>query len=69
MQDDSSTPVERRGYRVPARTSRGTTPGRRRTDHDPRATISRKLIVVTVFVIDALYLVGEALLFGHDLCP
>lgn len=43
--------------------------GRRRSDHDPRTTLSRKLLVVVVAVINAAYLVGEALLFGLDKCP
>lgn len=52
-----------------SRPSRGSpSPGRRRTDFDPRATISRKLIVITVLVADALYLAGEALLFGEQFC-
>jgi len=44
--------------------------GRRRGDCDPRTTISRKLLVIVVAVINALYLVGDALLTsGHNACP
>lgn len=43
--------------------------GRRRTDYDPRTTISKKLLVVTVFLIDALYLAGQSLLWGVERCP
>jgi hypothetical protein len=40
--------------------------GRRRSDCDPRTTISRKLLVIVVAIINGLYLVGEALLTsGH----
>lgn len=61
---------ENRRHRVPSRATRGDpSPGRRRTDHDPRTTITAKLIVATVFVVDALYLAGEALLYGHNVCP
>lgn len=37
-------------------------PGRRRSDYDPRTTISRKMLVLAVFAIEALYLAGEAIL-------
>jgi len=57
---------ERRG---PGRTRGDPSPGRRRTDYDPRTTISKKLLVATVFVINALYLAGEAVVFGHSVCP
>jgi hypothetical protein len=43
-------------------------PGRRRTDFDPRTTISRKLLVITVVVGNALYLAGEALIFNGSIC-
>lgn len=43
--------------------------GRRRDDYDPRTTITTKLVVVTVVIVDALYLAGEALLFGQNFCP
>jgi hypothetical protein len=53
-----------------SRSARGRpTPGRRRTDYDPRATISRKLVVLTVVIANALYLAGEALLFSGTVCP
>jgi hypothetical protein len=53
-----------------SRSARGSpSPGRRRTDYDPRATISRKLVVLTVVIANALYLAGEALLFSGTVCP
>lgn len=62
--------AERRSDRVHSRPVRGDpSPGRRRSDFDPRTTITRKMIVVTVVLVDALYLAGEALLFGQDVCP
>lgn len=36
--------------------------GRRRSDHDPRTTISRKLLVIVVFLGEAIYLVGSIFL-------
>lgn len=52
-----------------SRPNRGSpSPGRRRSDHDPRATISRKLVVVTVVLANALYLAGEVLIFGEAVC-
>lgn len=43
-------------------------PGRRRSDFDPRLTISRKAVVVLVVVIDSLYLAGQVVLLGHGSC-
>jgi hypothetical protein len=43
-------------------------PGRRRSDFDPRITVSRKAIVVLVVVIDSLYLAGQVILLGHTPC-
>lgn len=43
-------------------------PGRRRSDYDLKLTISRKAVVVTVVIIDALYLVGQALVLGQGHC-
>jgi len=31
--------------------------------------ITKKLVVVTVILVDALYLAGDALLSGQDICP
>jgi hypothetical protein len=43
--------------------------GRRRTDLNSDNIITKRLVVMTVVIVDALYLVGDALLFGHNLCP
>lgn len=56
-----------RDRRDPSRVSRGS-PGRRTDDYDPRVTISRKAIVITVVIVDAVYLAGEALLAGQSYC-
>lgn len=62
--------VERRSPDVHSRPTRGDpSPGRRSGDRDPRTTITKKVIVVTVVLVDALYLAGEAILFGRDVCP
>lgn len=42
--------------------------GRRRTDYDPRSTVTAKVIAGIVFVINAFYLVGDALI-SHGHCP
>lgn len=42
--------------------------GRRRTDYDPRSTVTAKVIAGIVFIVNALYLVGEAILH-QDICP
>jgi len=65
---ENSGHAERRGRRDRSRPSRGS-PGRRSTDFDPRTTVTKKVIVITVVVVDALYLAGEALLYGHNVCP
>lgn len=57
--------AERRGRSRPARGH--PSPGRRRTDYDPRTVLNKKLLVIVVFLIDALYLAGEGLLHGHCL--
>lgn len=43
--------------------------GRRRTDLDPRNHVPKNLVIVTVVLVNALYLAGEALLYGHNVCP
>lgn len=47
-------------------------PGRRRTDYDPRTTVTpgllAKLIAAIVFLINTLYLAGEVLIYGQT-CP
>jgi len=48
---------------------RDNSPGRRRHDHDPRVTFGRKTLVFVVIMGQALYLAGEALIFGHSICP
>lgn len=42
--------------------------GRRRTDLDSREVATRKLVVATVVLVDALYLAGDALLNGSFGC-
>jgi hypothetical protein len=49
--------------------SRGGSPGRRRIDRDFQSLPSRKLLVLTVVLVDAFYLAGDAILFGQDICP
>lgn len=53
--------------RDPARPPRGSL-GRRRDDYSMRTTITRKVVVVTVVLANALFLAGEALLFGQPSC-
>jgi len=43
--------------------------GRRRMDMQTDHIITKKLVVVTVILVDALYLAGDALLSGQDICP
>jgi hypothetical protein len=43
-------------------------PGRRATDIDFREVASRRLVILTVVVTDALYLAGTAILFGPPGC-
>lgn len=43
--------------------------GRRRTDMKSDHIITKKLVVLTVILVDAMYLAGDALLTGQDLCP
>jgi len=43
-------------------------PGRRRTDNDPRVEFSRKFLVVAVTVINAVYLASEAILSTGSVC-
>ncbi|DAD50210.1 hypothetical protein QIO91_gp3 [ssRNA phage Gerhypos.3_6] len=43
--------------------------GRRKTDHDPRTTITKKLLVVVVALVNAVYLVAEIFLRATDVCP
>jgi len=43
--------------------------GRRRTDLKADHIITKKLVVVTVILVDALYLAGDALLNGAEICP
>jgi hypothetical protein len=43
-------------------------PGRRQSDFDPRVTISRKAVVITVVIIESLYLAGQIILLGPNSC-
>lgn len=52
----------RQGRRPPRRS-----PGRRRHDSDLHVVVSRKEIIFTVVLVDALYLAGQALLAGNSL--
>lgn len=42
--------------------------GRRSSDLDSEQVVTRKLVIATVVLVDALYLAGDALLFGQN-CP
>jgi hypothetical protein len=42
--------------------------GRRRSDFDETTLITKKMIVVIIVIIDALYLIGEALLVQAGIC-
>lgn len=66
--DDNVGSSKRRRHGLPRRSGGYPSPGRRSTDYDTRTTLTKKVIVVTVVVVDALYLVGEALLFGQSNC-
>lgn len=58
------------GIRLPRRPSRRQpAPGRRSTDWDPRTTITRKMVVITIILVDAFYLAGETLIYGNNVCP
>jgi len=48
---------------------RGNTLGRRKTDSDPRTTLTKKFVTIVVAGINLAYLVGELLLLGHNQCP
>jgi len=48
---------------------RDNSPGRRRYDHDLRTSLSRKALVAVIVISQAVYLAGDALLFGHNNCP
>jgi len=51
--------------RIPRRPSRSlSAPGRRKTDYDPRTTVTNKTVASIVAVINVLVLVGEAILYG-----
>lgn len=43
--------------------------GRRATDMSTEHIITKKLVVITVVLVDALYLAGDALLNGTNVCP
>nr|QDH86536.1 MAG: hypothetical protein H2RhizoLitter8298_000003 [Leviviridae sp.] len=43
--------------------------GRRKTDYDPRTTISKKFLAIAVALINAAYLVAEIFLRGTNVCP
>jgi hypothetical protein len=45
------------------------TAGRRRGDHLPVTTFTKTWVVVAVSVINALALVGEAMIGGQNVCP
>lgn len=48
-----------------ARNPRRNSQGRRGSDHLPRTTFTKKVFVVILVLIDALYLIGEAILSGN----
>jgi len=50
------------------RPHRADNPGRRRTDLPFRSTVDRKLLVVTVVLVNALYLAGDTLLLKSGIC-
>lgn len=54
------------GLQVP---TRRLTFGRRANDLKTEHIITKKLVVVTVILVDALYLAGDALLNGQNICP
>jgi hypothetical protein len=62
-------PPERRGSKgTPlSRTYPGL--GRRKTDYDPRTTITKKLLVVVVALVNAAYLIAEIFLRATNVCP
>lgn len=69
MQRESSWRDDHERRKVSPGRRSGNVPGRRKHDNDPRTTISKKMVVLTVFIVDALYLAGEALLYGQNVCP
>jgi len=69
MQDDSTPRAsERRHLGVEHHVSPSKLGGRRRYDHSPRNTVTRKDTAVIVAVINAAALVLEALLVGGHVC-
>lgn len=43
--------------------------GRRKTDFDPRITITKKLLVILVAVLNVVYLAAETTLRAINVCP
>ena len=56
---EQQRPADRRRNPAPNRQF-----GRRSSDLDAEVVATRKLVVATVILVDALYLAGDALLFG-----
>lgn len=67
--DDKGYPAERRSRHSPRSTRAPGALGRRKEDQDPRTTLTRKVVVITVALVNFAYLVGEAVLFGAHACP
>jgi len=67
MSDHDDIP-ERDVHRDPSRPPRGSL-GRRSVDYDDRTNLNKRILVTVVVVVDALYLVGEAIITGQNLCP
>lgn len=66
--NDSSSQLQKRREGDRVRPARGVL-GRRKSDFDPRTTFSKKFLVIVVAVVDFAYLISEAFLFGHNVCP
>lgn len=64
----NNLPLNKRRDSDRVRPARGSL-GRRKSDFDPRTTLSKKFLVISLAVVDAAYLISEAFLFGHNVCP
>jgi hypothetical protein len=65
--DYSNDPLDHHRGRQDRRTSVRNY-GRRESDIDPGRTATNKFVVLTVVIVDALYLAGDAILFGSRYC-
>lgn len=56
-------------FRIRSQEDVSPTFGRRRYDPDSGSMVTKRLVVITVVLVDALYLAGDALLTNGNICP